>query len=832
MKTEFDSASHAPQGTQTGYLDFKAIEAALLASSRGYLEHLLPGGKIEGHEWVARNPTRSDNKPGSFKVNLNTGKWADFSSGQSGHGLLDLAELICGAPLVVAAREAAAWLGIDTSAPAQTPAVNVTLEAYAEAKHLDPAFLRSLGLETVTNPYRAHQKVLAIPYRNASGQLARMRYRVAMAGKSKTIWDRQKEKGVTGLYGLDRLPDSATSVFLVEGESDCHTLWSRGHAALGVAGVTNFKAERDAAALAGLDVVVLQEPGQGGETLLKRLRGLPDISRIRVARLDGFKFKDVSDLHCQAPERFDAVLEAAIASAVPLAEVKDGASKSTPEQRERIEIMLDVDEQAQTIDEIFNLIRDDGSLYNRGGGLVFLRGERMVDADEYQLADYLARRVKFRRMKDGVAVKTAPPAWLCKRIGKLPAALPELMGIITAPTLRPDGSLLNEPGFDAATGLLLLPGEFPHVPLHPSRAELESAWRTLWLPYAEFPYVSDDDRAVTAAAILTALVRRILPTAPASSFDAPCPSSGKTLLATCIAELCGGESAVIPEAQQEDELRKKLLPALMDGQPCVLLDNVTGQFQSSALEALLTSARYSDRVLGASKNLKFVSNLLVLISGNNFQPGGDLWRRVLTARIDPKTENAHKRVFKLDALAHCRENRQKLVAAGLTLLRGFIAAGSPNQTPGDRTGSFEAWDALVRQTVIWLGKEGVAPVTDPAKSIGKAQEHDPERQKLAAFLELTQRAMAQERWRTAALIERANNEMSTVEDGRPLRDTLIEIAGQHNVINPRTLGRWIAKQADRRCNGRWVEDAGTRDGNTLWRICGEGDTGKKKDELL
>ncbi len=299
-----------------GYLDFKVIEVALLRSSRAYLGYLLPGGEVQGHEYVVKNPKRADGEPGSFKININTGKWADFASGQSGHGLLDLAVLISGAPLMVAAREAAAWLGIDASAPAQA-ASDVTLETYAAAKKLDLEFLRSLGLETVANPYASRQKVLAIPYRDASGDPARMRYRVAMEGKHKTVWDRQKEKGVPGLYCLDRVPDTAASVFLVEGESDCHTLWQRGHAALGVPGVMNFNAERDAAALAGLDVVFIQEPGEGGAALLKRLKALPDTSRVRVAKLDGFK--DVSDLHCQAPERFDAVIGAAFASATPLA---------------------------------------------------------------------------------------------------------------------------------------------------------------------------------------------------------------------------------------------------------------------------------------------------------------------------------------------------------------------------------------------------------------------------------------------------------------------------------------------------------------------------------
>ena len=318
MNTRINGSSAEPVklGKNGAKLDFKKIEAALLASSHAYLGHLLPGGELQGHEYTVRNPTRADAGPGSFKINVNTGKWADFASGQSGRGLLDLAALISGAPLVVAAREAAAWAGIDASAPAQA-AGDVTLETYAAAKKLDPAFLRSLGLETVANPYAPRQKVLAMPYRAAGGELARMRYRVAMEGKNKTVWDRQKEKGVPGLYGLDRVPDSAASVLLVEGESDCHTLWQRGYAALGVPGVMTFKAERDAGALAGFDVVLLQEPGEGGEALLKRLRGLPDISGVKVGRLDGFK--DASELHCQAPGRFDIVIEAAIASATPLA---------------------------------------------------------------------------------------------------------------------------------------------------------------------------------------------------------------------------------------------------------------------------------------------------------------------------------------------------------------------------------------------------------------------------------------------------------------------------------------------------------------------------------
>jgi putative DNA primase/helicase len=51
--------------------------------------------------------------------------------------------------------------------------------------------------------------------------------------------------------------------------------------------------------------------------------------------------------------------------------------------------------------------------------------------------------------------------------------LPVLSGVINAPTLRADGSMLSKPGYDSATGLLFAPNgsEFPDIPDRPSHAE-------------------------------------------------------------------------------------------------------------------------------------------------------------------------------------------------------------------------------------------------------------------------------------------------------------------------------------------------------------------------
>ena len=46
----------------------------------------LPDGKRHGHEWIAKNPRRNDRRLGSFCVNLDSGKWADFALNGAAQG--------------------------------------------------------------------------------------------------------------------------------------------------------------------------------------------------------------------------------------------------------------------------------------------------------------------------------------------------------------------------------------------------------------------------------------------------------------------------------------------------------------------------------------------------------------------------------------------------------------------------------------------------------------------------------------------------------------------------------------------------------------------------
>ena len=95
-------------------INFATINRAALAALPAILNRLVPGGKILGREYVARNPTRADRRPGSFKVNMRTGRWADFATGDKGGDPVSFCAYVEGVSQGEAARLLAKMLGLDT----------------------------------------------------------------------------------------------------------------------------------------------------------------------------------------------------------------------------------------------------------------------------------------------------------------------------------------------------------------------------------------------------------------------------------------------------------------------------------------------------------------------------------------------------------------------------------------------------------------------------------------------------------------------------------------------------------------------------------------------
>lgn len=92
-------------------IDFKALDAALLAMADTVVPDWLPGGVRRGHEWVCGSLA---GEPGnSCSVNLVTGQWADFADEMRGNNLLSLFAAIHGISNGKAAAQLARVWGLE-----------------------------------------------------------------------------------------------------------------------------------------------------------------------------------------------------------------------------------------------------------------------------------------------------------------------------------------------------------------------------------------------------------------------------------------------------------------------------------------------------------------------------------------------------------------------------------------------------------------------------------------------------------------------------------------------------------------------------------------------
>ncbi|MDQ7830267.1 MAG: hypothetical protein RDU30_00915 [Desulfovibrionaceae bacterium] len=493
-------------------------------------------------------------------------------------------------------------------------------------------------------------------------------------------------------------------------------------------------------------------------------------------------------------------------------------------RRERVAHVIQRGERLGAAESALRAMREDGGLFERNGEIVRVMDDgTVIPLSLGGVLVELDRAVRWMMPgRKGEATPCDCPRPIAEAVLAMRGRwnLPVLRAVATAPLYIPsEDRVLDTDGHDAGTGILLvckgLDG-WPGVPENPTADHIRKAVVTLWKPFVEFPFLTDTDRGVFVSQVLTAMVRPVLPTAPGFANVASTPGSGKTNLAKCAAVLAGaGDGAVMPAADTDEEMRKRLLAAGRRGAPVVILDNLTGQIASDALCAWLTSETLTDRILGKSEETTVTTSGVVILTGNNLVLKGDLCRRVLTCRIEPGVEAPWKRAFGLDPQAHCRDNRLAMVAAGLTILRW--AMRRPRAFP-DRLASFEHWSDSVRHAVVELGREGFLSVADPVGSIDEAFAADPETNKLSALLVTWQAAFGDRPVKVGEAIKRAG-------DDDALAEALAEIAGERGVVNDRRLGRWIERNSRRLIMGRRIEPAGKSGGSTRWvvkqGVCGD-----------
>lgn len=287
------------RGRGAGRIDFKDVADRALSAADSLLKAWLPDGHRTGHEWQSRNPVRSDNNEGSFSINMVTGAWGDFASGDKGGDLISLcAYLFHGGDQLAGARDVAEQLGMvlpppmdgrsrdsvpsnsppqeKSSAPVET-AAGAAEAAKPDKRRSDWEAVRNAPTNAPVAPedhFKRGFPERVWHYKDFDGSTIGYVYRFAKSDGGKEImpvcWARHAVTGKEAwrwmhfaeprpLYGLDRLgAKPEATVLVVEGEKcadAAHGLFPD-LAVVTWPGGTNAEFKADWSALAGRKVII------------------------------------------------------------------------------------------------------------------------------------------------------------------------------------------------------------------------------------------------------------------------------------------------------------------------------------------------------------------------------------------------------------------------------------------------------------------------------------------------------------------------------------------------------------------------------------------------
>ena len=579
----------------------------------------------------------------------------------------------------------------------------LTVELLARDKRLPAPFLRALGLRD--DPRHG----VLIPYRDENGATFRERRRRALKAGDGSSW--APGEGLIA-YGLDRLAAAraAGALTIVEGESDCWTLWNFGHPALGLPGATMVKT-LSPESLRGIDrVYVVQEPDAAGAQFAV------EVARVvfsggwkgeaRLVRLDGAK--DPNDLLQKVgPDGFAAAWQAALDAATPLA-APAAATPALPLIQTNGRNQRDMIDDAWAAYFAFAAGTPPAThLYQRGGEIVRLitdpdYGAPFVKAvGEAEFQNLAGRWATWAKVTDDGIVLGGPPLPIVRAMRAIPHPdLPRVEEIVTVPFFDENLELVATPGYHAASRVFLLgggAGAMAPIPASPTDDEAFEAAHYLTSELLhDFPFVSMADLCHAIAMLLLPFVRRAIhgPT-PMHLLEAPAAGSGKSLLAELVQLVFSGVATATTTGRDEEETRKKITSLLDRGERIIVMDNVRGGLDSAQIASALTSTIWTDRALGSNRMVPAPNRAVWIFTGNNLDLSLELARRSIRVRIDAETDRPFERAgFKHDPIREWTlEHRPELIAAALTLIQNWKARG---RVPGaKRLGSFEAWSACL-----------------------------------------------------------------------------------------------------------------------------------------
>jgi putative DNA primase/helicase len=409
------------------------------------------------------------------------------------------------------------------------------------------------------------------------------------------------------------------------------------------------------------------------------------------------------------------------------------------------------------------------------------------------LIDDLAHSARFEKF-DGRSkkiVRIDPPEAIAKtllsRAGRW-KHVPVVKGVISAPTLRRDGSILHQPGYDASTRLFHWGNDrlklAPEVLGNPGKDDAVAALRLLEDLLREVPFADAQSRSVGLSLLITPVIRAALNFSPLHLVRAATAGSGKTFLVDLSHTiLTGWPCPVFTAGKTVEEFEKRLDGKLLSGAPMFSIDNLVGELESAQLNVALTGAIIDVRRLGYSEMIKIENTACIAATGNNARLVGDLGRRHVTCELDAKMERPELRRFGQDPVAMVLADRGKYLSACLCIPRAYMLAGMPGRLPP--LAGFVDWSNLVRSALVWLGQE------DPVRSLDTAYAEDETKQTVRRLVEAWAVVVGLDKPWTAKELSAKADEYNSLKGGflRPtLRDAIAGACPSHE------LGHWLRGQ--------------------------------------
>jgi putative DNA primase/helicase len=648
-----------------------------------------------------------------------------------------------------------------------------------------------------------------------------------LLGLSKMIGGKKvKVVDDTILYRADEVKkaiEQGKAIAIVEGEKDADTLWRLGIPATcnahGAAATRDddgkplrrytakwLKAHSEQ--LAGADVIVFNDNDEPGYAHTDAVcASLLDVAK-SIRRLDLAPYWDYMPVGADVSDWIAAggtreMLDALIADAPPYTAAPAAPGCPATDSESGLPVIRVVDgEIARIVDEAEAALLNAGVPFMvRAGMLVHPVTETLQAADDqkteatvlravepeylvYVLNKHAAAFMRFDVRARGWVPTDPPPRVARSLLQKNQWPFPRVTGVISAPTMRPDGTIIDRPGYDPATQLWYAPDRHLRVPpisAQPTRADALAALAIFEDLLTGFPFVDDVDKAVAIAALLTPLLRAACDVAPMFLFLAHVAGSGKSYLTDLISTTAHGRKApAISKATTEEELEKRLGALVLAGVSVISIDNCTTNLSGTTLCQVTERQLVSIRILGRSEMPECEYRGAVFANGNNITVEGDLTRRTVVSHLDAGVERPEQRKFAFDPIARVLTDRGAYVAAALTIARAYRASGE--RVDCDPIASYGRWSKAVREPLIWLGKE------DPVRSMDDIREEDPVRAAARELYRLWKECLGLSKAYTAAEVIKAAEKNPNPE----LHDLLAAQAGGFKgEIDVRKVGNWL-----------------------------------------